>query len=222
MRGATHGYWCNAITWPTKCPGCKAPIFFFSCKCGSRVFFDELGVPWPIHDCDTSWARSLKRTTDKTGKISVELAEGITVIRNPVAAIGKVARVVDWERAPQKSRPPDPFVAVEPQAESTRRVVGILREITRSACPFKKYRLDDTSMMRAMIAPLGKQKMGRITVHMPLHDKVQSESFTLWIPSVLIEDHRIICGLTVSVGLESVEILRVGHVWFSDEFEIIG
>ena len=48
---ATHGHWCNTRTYPTQCPRCKSQVFFFQCDHESRVFFDHLDQPWPIHDC---------------------------------------------------------------------------------------------------------------------------------------------------------------------------
>ena len=33
------------------CPVCGAEVFFFQNEHGSRVFFDELGTPWPKHPC---------------------------------------------------------------------------------------------------------------------------------------------------------------------------
>jgi hypothetical protein len=33
------------------CPICGADVFFFQNELGSRVFFDELGPPWPKHPC---------------------------------------------------------------------------------------------------------------------------------------------------------------------------
>ncbi len=44
--------WSRAI--PCLCPTCKKDIFYFECSCGSRVFFDKLGPPWPVHDCEYS------------------------------------------------------------------------------------------------------------------------------------------------------------------------
>ena len=37
-------------TWQTACPDCAKRVFFFSCTCGSKVFFDQLGAPWPHHE----------------------------------------------------------------------------------------------------------------------------------------------------------------------------
>ena len=33
------------------CPVCNAPVFYYQNEFGSRVFFDELGPPWPKHPC---------------------------------------------------------------------------------------------------------------------------------------------------------------------------
>jgi len=34
-----------------KCPVCGASVFFYQNQQGSRVFFDDLGPPWPKHPC---------------------------------------------------------------------------------------------------------------------------------------------------------------------------
>jgi len=34
-----------------KCPECGDPVFFYSSPHGGRIFFDELGPPWPKHPC---------------------------------------------------------------------------------------------------------------------------------------------------------------------------
>lgn len=44
-----HGYNCSSTLWRTKCPNCRRPVFFFSCSCGSKVFFEKTGDPWPRH-----------------------------------------------------------------------------------------------------------------------------------------------------------------------------
>lgn len=48
---AQHGPWCGARTRPARCPTCRERVFYFHCKCGSKVFFDELGPEWPKHSC---------------------------------------------------------------------------------------------------------------------------------------------------------------------------
>lgn len=50
-KGVTHGDWCNTKTYPTRCKYCQEHVFYFSCDRGSKVFFDKLGHPWPVHYC---------------------------------------------------------------------------------------------------------------------------------------------------------------------------
>lgn len=50
-NGAAHGSWCNARAWPTRCRYCGNDVFFFTCDHGCKVFFNELGPPWPLHAC---------------------------------------------------------------------------------------------------------------------------------------------------------------------------
>ena len=220
MRNAVHGEWCGAKTWPTRCPTCSENVFFFSCNCGSKVFFDELGDPWPIHDCDTSWTRGLKRTTDETGRITVELREGITVTSAPLdIEEGFREQVVESPN----NQAPEPIVALKPDnGSSSKSVVGVLRAINRRVSPLEFYERDNTAMAIAMLGPIGSQEMGRITVHVPSANRKQLESFTLWIPSDLLSEPRIVRGITVSLVIESVEILGQGFAWFSDEFEVVG
>jgi hypothetical protein len=191
------------------------------CNCGSKVFFDELGPPWLLHDCDTSWTRKLKRTTDKTGKITVEMSPGITVSR-PSASFGIDENIISRARKARKNQAPDPIVAIEPNRTSSKSIVGILREITRSASPIKFHNLDDTVMVNAMLGPIGAQAMGRITVHVPSLSEGQMESFSLWIPFVLLKESRIARGITVSLTLEGIQILGRTYAWFSDDFEVVG
>lgn len=37
-----------------ECPVCSQPVFYYQNKNGSRVFFDELGPPWPKHPCTSN------------------------------------------------------------------------------------------------------------------------------------------------------------------------
>lgn len=60
-----------------RCPVCNENVFFFQCPNGGRVFFDDVGWPWPKHPCTDrlqhdTWTRvsaassSSQQTTDWT------------------------------------------------------------------------------------------------------------------------------------------------------------
>lgn len=42
------------------CPVCGASVFFYQSPTGGRVFFDELGPPWPKHPCTDNSSRPVR------------------------------------------------------------------------------------------------------------------------------------------------------------------
>jgi hypothetical protein len=60
----------NYTTPNAKCPVCGRAVFFFQSQEGGRVFFDELGPPWPKHPCTAGTkneSQSLPVTTTASG-----------------------------------------------------------------------------------------------------------------------------------------------------------
>ena len=49
------------INYNARCPVCGAQVFFYANAAGSRVFFDNVGWPWPKHECTD---RSKRRYPD--------------------------------------------------------------------------------------------------------------------------------------------------------------
>lgn len=48
----TSEIFATSLTNPNaRCPVCNALVFFYKSSYGGRVFFDELGPPWPKHEC---------------------------------------------------------------------------------------------------------------------------------------------------------------------------
>src|SRR5437870_19831 len=51
MSVPNHGSSCITHTFPCRCPHCASPVFYFSCSCGSKVFFETLDPPLTEHEC---------------------------------------------------------------------------------------------------------------------------------------------------------------------------
>lgn len=49
--GSGHESYASFVFPNARCPVCEAPVFFYQSPSGGRVFFDELGPPWPKHGC---------------------------------------------------------------------------------------------------------------------------------------------------------------------------
>ena len=212
-----HGFRCNAKTFPMTCGKCQAVVFYFSCDCGSAVLFDKLGPPWPIHDCDASWARGLRRRTDPDGRITVRLSKYVTATRRSEFT-GIESGIVTRARRMRNEAPP--IVRTEPAAGLRRDVLGTLREIYRQRDPLKVLRLPDTDMARGILGPVGRQPVGQITVHAPGEETTQQESYTAFIPTEQIVDRRIGRGLGVMVDLEAVAV-GASVVWFCRGLQVV-
>jgi len=55
---AQNGFSARLVSPNADCPVCGSPVFFYQNAAGSRVFFDELGPPWPRHPCTNHTAAS--------------------------------------------------------------------------------------------------------------------------------------------------------------------
>ena len=213
---AIHGSWCNSVTWRTKCRSCKEQVFFFQCDCGSGVFFDKLGPPWPIHDCDTAWARNLKRWKDDSGGLNVEIGPGMTVRWPPEGPIdqGVVTRAV------RRDRRPDPIEAIQPEGSEEVTVVGILRELQVEVGVAAFLKLPETSMASGFLGKLAQGRWGKVTIHSQSPRVDMLNSYTAWVPSPALSDAGNSKGVTVEARISSQFIPGVGNVWICSLFEM--
>lgn len=63
-NGASEPSYHSYINPSARCPECKAPVFFYQSPYGGRVYFDELGPPWPKHPCTSNVPSStIRRNT---------------------------------------------------------------------------------------------------------------------------------------------------------------
>lgn len=53
---------------PTYCPVCGQEVFFYQNAYGSKVFFDELGPPWPKHPCTDNETYRVRASHKKDSK----------------------------------------------------------------------------------------------------------------------------------------------------------
>jgi hypothetical protein len=215
-----HGRACGATTWPTTCFRCRRRVFFFQCQHGSRVIFDEpLGPPWPHHDCDRLWAGSLRRTVDDAGRISVEVAERVTVER-PSRRFSIEPTIVSeaQQRSPEGR---DPIVRQEATRSASEDYVGILRERIVHVDPLQYYRLPSTAVARASLQRIGRQPVGRITVHVPSPFGNELESYSAFAPSGFLDEDDVRVGAVVAVRLEGVLVMIKGAAWFCSSLEVV-
>ena len=214
---AKHGWWCNSVTWPTRCRNCGEKVFFFQCDCGSGVFFDDLGHPWPIHDCGLSWAKNLRRWEDDKGRINVEISKG-TILRRELDGSIDVLVVSGAKRRERNS---DPIKKVVPDGSQKMNIVGVLRQMQIKVDVERSLKLPNTLIASGFLGPLASGDWGKITVHTQSPNENVLNSYTAWVPSAFLSDDDDWRGLTVRIKMFSKSIPGVDNFWICNYFEFL-
>lgn len=225
MSVPRHGLDCGTHTFPAKCGKCGDDVYFFSCTCGSRVFFDELGSPWPVHDCrfstsDRRWAQGRPRMNLDGGGVRVEISDGVTAMRpaegRPVGWNIDLA-VVDEARREAQSREHNPIESVPPGANWKEEIIGVLRELDSSVDVHRRLGVPKTELGKGFLGDLAAGTWGRMTIHVL---KSRSYSYSAWIPKSLIPKGGLQVGVTVSAVLERWDVATKAREWVCRCFRV--
>ncbi len=154
-----HGWWCGARTYPTRCRLCGANVFYFSCHCGCKVFFDSLGWPWPEHDCVGNVLR----------QVEISIAEDYA---------RRVAERQEHIRQGWKI----PIRACQASGNEPVEDTGVVRDVVPGVSVFKKLNLQpDSPFAAALLGELADDDCTQITVHVDDPRADETISYTLLI-----------------------------------------
>lgn len=151
---AIHGLWCSARTFPMRCRHCGGDVFYFSCNCGSKVFFDDLGGDWPLHDCTAQIIKQVRVAIDQ-----------------------KYAKRLADRKRPKTWTPP--IIALQPAGSETVEDLGIVREVCVIDV-YKRFRVPrDGGLAPAFLgAKLVRNDFLQVTVHTGGLSAEQFHSYT--------------------------------------------
>lgn len=176
---AAHGKWCGARTFPMTCKDCGEIVFYFTCNCGSKVFFNSLGDPWPKHNC-------LGNKPDKDEMINWDPEDIEEAFRSKVRH--------NYERLSQKNWKPA-IRSILPEYDEKHQEIGVIREIVLDIDIYKKFHLDSIGIFgHTLLRELEETKHSQITVHVEDLSKEDIRSYTFFIISNQIN------GLSLKIG----------------------
>lgn len=210
---ATHGWWCNSRTYPTRCKYCGERVFFFSCSCGSKVFFQELGWPWPEHRCIQYLTAQYGREFIERGMAIMMMTPGVDIGRKVDRNYtDKVKQQLAVSREPEVVRC-DPYDGCQDtEAE------GIVRELIPRVDVFKRFDISENSVIgAALFGPLAKDEYAQVTVHTGALAGEDNWSFTFFVSRKLLDQKRIVKGDFVTCKLRAFTVHGRGTVWVCDD-----
>lgn len=164
MPVPTHDITCITKAFLTTCPSCGTAAWFFSCSCGSKVFFEQLGYPWEIHECrEYRLKREVLLIQHSERLSSDEIFRMITAHekRSGVDIDEKVLEMIEDVLGRRKY--PLSLNEVVP-AKGLNDISGKIMTLNNPVNIFKKLDYPPTEMGKKMLAPIGGKQWAQIVV----------------------------------------------------------
>ena len=230
----SHGPGCWTRTYPTRCWVCDERVFYFECSHGSKLRFDELGEPWPIHRDDSlPYQRKLEIVEAKTGSkdAAARYLETQMMTGTIDAAYGRRIQAAWWRDAgrqadePQSDVPPREIVRMDPYAGATEKVRGVVRELNGDVDVYRRLGLPETAVSAAALAELGELgelgegRFAQFTVHSSALGEPDTESYTFFIRTRRLATLGVRRGHLVRCSLRGVPVIERDPVWLCDRIE---
>lgn len=247
MRYFKHGQNCKTKTYPMTCKYCGQKVFYFSCTCGSKVFFDDLGKPWPQHRCAEYRQAQLGYYTSK---ITQPRIQQIDIVQQTIAQLQeaeidvqdlqpeklalKIAeqslefsedyqqRILQAAQAQRDLEAKKKHYKIEAQPPykhgQTDFADGIVRELIENVNIAKKLKMQNSGHMgKALLGELSKGNFTQITIYSGALEEDTHDSFTFFIKQSLFNKFGVIRGDFIEVHLRSIQIPGRDPVWVCDE-----
>ena len=187
----------RSCTIPTRCRFCGAKVFYYEDEFGSKVFFDELGPPWPKHSCAEYEAFLLQQAVSQP-----------TAPHPVVPPKEDTIHILQaWDRRRRQAYKP-PIRAVHPERGSHVFDLGIVRELIPKVDIFRKLDLPQQSLIvLKLLGGLASKEWAQLTIHADdLRDK-NIASYTMLVEKSLLNELNPAIGDLVAFEAHGYEVL---------------
>ena len=220
-----HGPWCNTKTFPIKCRLCGASVFFFSCDHESRVFFEELGPPWPVHDCQDRRGEADTRPSSWPSIIGVSVLRGGQNRGDLLPGLGRSSQSIDStivRRISDNQNRIREIMRIEPLGPAPVQIIGVVQARGQPDLS-KRYKMPRTAIGYDLLTKqIGDAEPLQFTVFV---DELASDpaavdyfSYTFLCPRHQV-DRRVSKGAIIQVSLVPIDVLGVGRLWCAKTIE---
>ncbi len=204
LSEGVHGAACHARTLPIRCKYCGDSVYYFACDHGLKLLLDDLGAPWPEHQC--------------TGYLKAVSADEML---DPAPAKPRKPRIakVDKSYADKLLQAEKPhateIVRTEPYPGATVQEEGLVREVIPGVNIHKKFKVAPDSIAATQLGELGKGQYDQVTIHTGAVAGGDHFSYTFFIRHNPWGPLGV--GDFVTVKLRAVTILGNKTVWVCDK-----
>jgi hypothetical protein len=201
--------------WGTNCPDCGDGVFFFSCTCGSRIFFDSVGPPWPLHAerCHLYQVRVF-RAAGNSARHARQLVEsealrrGIRIPEN----VAKKLRADEYAETGQVK-----IILVRPQSDG-QEIAGVVISEALQVNFFKRLKYPDNAFSRGFLGKLAAEGYVELRVRAdPDPDFGYAAEVECYLPLRRYRQLKLAVGVRVELALVAKKLPNDSEVWLVDE-----
>ena len=221
-----HGIYCNTKTFPLNCYNCDERVFFFSCDHESRVFFDELGPPWPLHNCFNEVASQVDDSPSvQPSLLDINHYRGSRQHTGLLPGLRSGADSIDAmvvRRVSQSRTLTREIMKIDPMGEHPINIVGVVQQRSQPDLA-RRYHLDRNSIgFGELTKVIGEADPAQLTVFVDeLSDDpaaIDYFSYTFLLPKCQA-GKSISKNTVIKARLVPVYILGIGKVWLAKDIE---
>ncbi len=222
MTIPTHGPSCVTQSFPIDCPTCGVKVFFLKCNHGSKVFFDSVGSPWPIHLCfDNGELQSLiNDLTDINGNYHDEIADRIQQYIHQTGEHISDDTIRRIQERLGKARQLFRIIQVQPNNE-IHAVTGIVMNVDRNINLYRRFNLDKNDISKQLLGGLANESFAAITIREYVRELNIAKDYVVLVSSVLINHLHIKKNTEVVVSFEFRNILHRANIWIVNFLELV-
>src|SRR5579871_2050989 len=224
---AAHGWWCHPRVWPMLCRYCGQRVFFYQCDHESKVFFDDLGDPWPKHDCG-GYTRSLggPPPSGRRGPTVFRRIKGSDALTPLIESKTLNEDVIDDEvlttvEEHEKRAGNEPFRKIDAAKGQTVDEMGIVREFFPSVDLFARLRVPSKGLGAKWLGALGREPIAQVTVHVGGLAAQQQDSYTFYVARRLCDRLSVEKGSLVEITLVAHLIPEKANVWRCTKMKLV-
>lgn len=196
---------CVTKAFPTHCPDCQEDVWFFSCNCGSKVYFDQLSWPWDRHKCKERVIREaieLVKTSDRLSEEEIYRRIEMFAKERSWTISDDIIELLDFELNKRKQ----PFKKIEVRDLSNTSVVdGTVMQINRDVSFIKRYDLNPNNPIHKGLArDLLTRSYSEIYVRQAANEYNQSNEFVIFAERGYLKSNPIMVTKTILAHIKKI------------------
>ena len=213
MSIPTHKLSCYTKAFRTECPDCKDSVWFFSCTCGSKVYFDDLGWPWNPHHCKKyaireaiEMIRNFERYTDE------EIYQVIEAYRKKHSKeiTDEIWEILEYELGKRRYKFTVKEIGCDPSIDM---LSGQVLEINTRINLYKRFGLKESSVFaKGLLGKLSNAEYDEITIRENPNKDNQSRQYKAFIKHTLAKKNNLKKGDKI-LALVSVINITSTFIW---------